>query len=358
MTGLVSPSTVLVHQGSPGGIGQVELLLDRAFFALGGQSLTLRRTSAPKSLHETAARMSKTQFGIRVVSAVTRNQPDLVVFTHLNLAFLAVLLRAVSPHSKIVCIAHGVEAWSPLPSSARVGVNAMDALWCVSDFTRGMLRRESQIPYRKLHVLPLALSDDRAALIERHSQRGRPMERNSFELLSVTRLHPAERYKGIEHVLLSLAEIARGETDFTYRLVGDGTDRAALQNLAENLGIGRAVSAMGALDDNGLAQALNACDVFILPSAKEGFGLAHLEAMCAGKPVIASRAGATPEVVDEASGVLTRYADVEGIASAILTLMKDADLRASLGAHAKVRFRERFTEDHFRVRLQSLLRLL
>lgn len=359
MPGLVNPSTVLVHQGSPGGIGQVELLLDRAFSALGGQATTLRRTnSVSKSPDVAGERVTKTQFGIQVVKEVARRQPDLVLLTHLNFAFLAVLLRTASPRSRIVCMAYGIEAWSPLPPSARIGVNAIDAIWCISDFTKGMLRRESNIPSQKLHVLTLALSDDRASLLERRSWQQGPTDDRAFELLTVTRLHPAERYKGVEHVLLSLAEIARDETDFSYRLVGDGTDRMALEELADKLGIAKAVRVVGALDDDGLAQAFGACDVFILPSAKEGFGLAHLEAMCAGKPVIASRAGATPEVVDEASGVLTRYADVEGIANAILLLMKDADLRASLGAHAKVRFRERFTEDHFRVRLQSLLRLL
>jgi phosphatidyl-myo-inositol dimannoside synthase len=352
-------STVLVHQGSAGGIGQVELLLDRAFFALGGRCFALRRTaSASKSPDAEAGRMEKTQFGIQVVRAVARRQPDLVVFTHLNFAFLALVVHAVSPRSRIVCMAYGIEAWSPLLPSARIGVNAIDAIWCISNFTRGMLSRESRIPSKKLHVLPLALSDDRVRLIEAHGWQERPSGRRAFELLTVTRLHPAERYKGVEHVLLSLAEVARVETDFSYRLVGEGTDRAALYDLAEKLGIGRAVSAVGALNDEDLAHALNVCDVFVLPSAKEGFGLAHLEAMCAGKPVIASRAGATAEVVDQASGVLTRYADVEGIADAVLLLMKDKALRATLGSHGKARFRERFTEVHFRDRLQSLLRLL
>jgi len=255
-------------------------------------------------------------------------------------------------------MAYGIEAWSPLQPSARIGTNAMDAIWCISDFTRGMLSRESGIPLRKLQVLPLALSDDRAALIETHGRLDRSKARSALELLSVTRLNPSERFKGVEHVLLSLAEVKSVNPNFSYRLVGDGADRAALHDFAVKLGIGEAVHSAGALDDNGLAQALNGCDVFVLPSAKEGFGLAHLEAMCAGKPVIASRAGGTPEVVDEASGVLTRYADVEGIAKAVLLLMKDDELRASLGAHAKARFRERFTEVHFRDRLQSLLRLL
>lgn len=352
-------SSVLVHLGSPGGIGQIELLFDRAFSAFGGQTLTLRWTASWSNSQRIVARLiPKAQFGIRVIGAVARSQPDLVVFTHLNLAFLAVLVRAVSPRSRIVCVAHGIDAWSPLLPSARAGVIAMDALWCVSRFTRGMLSRQSQIPRPKLQLLPLALSDDRVRLIETHGRQEGPRGRNAFELLTVTRLFPAERYKGVEHVLLSLAEVARVETDFSYRLVGDGPDRVALNELAEKLGIGKVVSAVGALDDEGLAQALSACDIFVLPSAQEGFGLAHLEAMCAGKPVIASRAGATPELVDEASGILTRYADTEDIASAVLLLMKDAGLRASLGAHARLRFREQFTEDHFRDRVQSLVRLL
>lgn len=353
-------STVIVHQGSPGGIGQAEVLLDRAFRRFGDHATIVRRNAAAVlDSHSTAARSaSKARFGFRVIRTVAVSQPSVVLLTHLNFVSLALAARAVSPSSRIVCMAYGIEAWSPLGPSAQVGMRAVDAVWCISEFTRGMLHRESGIPARKLHVLPLALSNDKVRLIESHSGQGTHNKSRPFELLSVTRLHPAERYKGVEHVLLSLAEVHSQNPNFFYRLVGDGADRPALNQLASDLGIRGKVTALGTLDDEGLALALSTCDAFILPSAKEGFGLAHLEAMCAAKPVIASHAGATPEVVDDASGILIRYGDTEGLADAILRLMNDESLCATLGANGRSRFRNHFTEASFQTRLGHLVELL
>jgi phosphatidyl-myo-inositol dimannoside synthase len=354
-----SLTTVLVHQGSPGGIGQVELLLDSAFAAFGGRTVVVSRQVAPAPTREPAGRISKIPFGLRVLEAVIGTQPDLVLFTHLSFASLAPLVRAMSFRCRAVCIAHGIEAWRPITPSTRLGMQALDAVWCVSEFTRGMLHRESQIAQSKLHVLPLALSDAKSRLIESHSQResaGRVSK--PFELLTVTRLDRGERYKGVEHVLACLKHVRSLNENFTYRLIGDGTDRARLQSLADCLGMTDVVTFDGAASDREVAQRLGACNAFILPSAKEGFGLAHLEAMCASKPVIAAIAGATPEVVDDASGLLTRYGDTEGLAEAILRLMNDATLRAALGGGGRSRFQDRFTEATFRLRLLALVEAL
>jgi phosphatidylinositol alpha-1,6-mannosyltransferase len=353
-------STVLVHQGSPGGIGQVETLLDRAFRSFGGRTTVMRRNVAGiLDSHPTVARpASKSRFGFRVLRTVALSRPDMVVFTHLNLLLLALAVRIACPSSRIAYVAHGIEAWSPLGPSAQAGMRAVDAVWCVSEFTRGMLQRESDVPARKLQVLPLALTDDKVRLIESHGDRRPHGNSTPLELLSVTRLHPADRRKGIEHVLLSLAEVHSANPNFHYRLVGDGADRPALIKLAGDLGLRGKVAATGELDDDSLARALGTCDAFILPSAKEGFGLAHLEAMCAAKPVIASHAGATPEVVDDASGILIRYGDTEGLADAILRLMNDESLCATLGASGRSRFRNHFTEASFQTRLRHLLELL
>ena len=80
--------------------------------------------------------------------------------------------------------------------------------------------------------------------------------------------------------------------------------------------------------------------------------------MCAAKPVIAAYAGATPELVDASNGVLTRYADVEGLADAILQLMSDRPLCESLGAAGRSRFQASYTEASFQAHLNRLLERL
>lgn len=351
-------STVLVHQGAPGGIGQIERLLNRAFSSVADRLLTLRRRPVPTVVDNGVAERleSNVRFGARVLRKVAAMQPDLVVLTHLNFAPLALPVRMAAPSSRIVCVAYGIEAWSPLGPSIQLAIRAVDAIWCISEFTKGMLIRESAVSNSKVRVLLLGLAQDRARTIEAYEHDAGVRGPNTFGMLSVSRLDPTERYKGIEHTLISLAQVRVAHPTVRYRLIGDGADRAALQDLARVLGISDIVDAEGAsYDDDVVARALNDCDVFVLPSAKEGFGLAHLEAMCASKPVIAANAGASPEVVDGASGILTRYGDCEGLSHSLIRLINDPGLCAALGANARSTYTRMFTEDAFQTRLCQLL---
>ena len=82
-----------------------------------------------------------------------------------------------------------------------------------------------------------------------------------------------------------------------------------------------------------LASEYARCDVFCLPSIQEGFGIVFLEAMASGKPIVAVRAGAAPEVV--AHGLLVKPEDDEELAAAIERLYREPSLRASLGSAGK-----------------------
>jgi glycosyltransferase involved in cell wall biosynthesis len=81
-----------------------------------------------------------------------------------------------------------------------------------------------------------------------------------------------------------------------------------------------------------------------LPSVEEPFGLVFLEAMAMQRPVIALDDGGTPEVVEHGrSGLLSQARNIDALANNIVTLLKDRDLRARLGAHGRERVLEQFT---------------
>jgi glycosyltransferase involved in cell wall biosynthesis len=79
-----------------------------------------------------------------------------------------------------------------------------------------------------------------------------------------------------------------------------------------------------------LAEEYNRCEVFCLPSVQEGFGIVLLEAMAAGKPIVAARAAAIPELVR--NGILVEPDNPEALAEAIGRLYGDSELRRSLGS--------------------------
>jgi glycosyltransferase involved in cell wall biosynthesis len=157
------------------------------------------------------------------------------------------------------------------------------------------------------------------------ANRGAPDPRN-FTVLSVCRFYPRKRLD----VLLRAAALLRDRIpQLEIRIVGDGPEYKRLQRIAFELNLGSLVRLLGQVNLRTLAGEYGRCDVFCLPSVQEGFGIVFLEAMAAGKAIVAARAAAVPEVVRH--GILVDPENPEALAEAILTLYRDADVRASLG---------------------------
>ncbi len=117
-------------------------------------------------------------------------------------------------------------------------------------------------------------------------------------------------------------------------LAGDGPERPRVEAEVQRLGLQRDVAFVGATRD--LAPLLRSSDLFLLPSETESFGLAALEAMSSGLPVIATRVGGLPEVVGE-GGLLFPVGDCDAMADAALRLLEDEPLRAALALAARAR---------------------
>jgi glycosyltransferase involved in cell wall biosynthesis len=143
-----------------------------------------------------------------------------------------------------------------------------------------------------------------------------------------------ERRKG-QDVLLDAVD-ALGERGGEVRVVlcGEGSERPALETRAE-AAAGR-VLLTGFQEE--VAPCLAAADVVVVPSRHEGLGVAALEAMAAGKPVVASRVGGLAEVVvDGESGLLVPPEDPAALATALARLLDDPALRTRLAATGQVR---------------------
>jgi glycosyltransferase involved in cell wall biosynthesis len=200
----------------------------------------------------------------------------------------------------------------------------------------------------RLKIIPSGVDCDhyRAAnSAEREGARARlGIARDEF---LVGTLGMLEERKGHRYLIEAIATLnsKRGEASrIKCAIAGDGAMRKELANLAEELGIARDILFLGMVGDS--RQLLVALDVFVFPSIKEGLGVALLEAMACGLPVIATRAGGIIEVVeDQLSGLLVSPRDAASIADAIASLASDAARRSQLGAAAGVRVSENFSMD-------------
>ncbi len=143
-----------------------------------------------------------------------------------------------------------------------------------------------------------------------------------------------ERRKGHD-VLLAAAERLRSRRPAPqWLVVGDGPDAAALRSLASALGVDGAVRFTGTLDD--VRPALAAMDVFALPSREEGMSNALMEAMAAGRPIVATDVGGNGEVLDRGRlGVLVPSDDAIGLGDAIGALLDQPERAAALGRAAR-----------------------
>jgi L-malate glycosyltransferase len=145
-------------------------------------------------------------------------------------------------------------------------------------------------------------------------------------------------------VLLNVFNEVRTLVPCRLVLVGDGPEREPTERLAEKLGIADRVVFLG--DQEYIADVLPAADVFLLPSQHESFGLAALEAMSCGVPVVGSRIGGLPEViVNEETGFLCDPNDVQCMKAIVVGLLRNEELRRTVGSAARERAVREFNRD-------------
>ena len=169
--------------------------------------------------------------------------------------------------------------------------------------------------------------------------RPRP-ETAKFVVLSVCRFY---RRKRLDVLLKAAARLRRTIPELEVRIVGNGPQAHRLRTLHREKELDGTVVWLNEIPQLELAQEYNCCDIFCLPSVQEGFGIVFLEAMAAGKPIVAARAGAAPEVVE--NGLLAEPESEEALAEAIERLHRDHLLRKSL-ADSGTRAVEQFDAPH------------
>jgi glycosyltransferase involved in cell wall biosynthesis len=138
--------------------------------------------------------------------------------------------------------------------------------------------------------------------------------------------------KGFEHVLQALARLQQGHQDLRCVIAGEGALRRRLTSLAAKLGVAENVHFIGRLERGDLLRMMARADMFALPSAPEGFGLVHLEAMAQGTPVIGCLDQGPADFIEHGvSGYLVPYGDVTALTEVIASVLAEPDRARCVG---------------------------
>ena len=259
---------------------------------------------------------------------------------HAAAAYLARQIMTAHPTDRVPCVMttlHGTDITlvgsdPSYTETVAFCIDQSDGVTAVSESLRADTCQLLGIT-REIHVIPNFV--DAARFTRRALPRpgdGRP------RVVHISNFRPVKRIAAVVDVFARV----RAQVPATLVLVGDGPELGPAQQRLQALGLGGDVEYAGERLD--VVDVLSQADVFLLPSATESFGLAALEAMACEVPVVASRVGGLPEVIDDGvTGFLHPPHDIDGMAGSIVRLVRDQALHARVATAARAAAVERFS---------------
>lgn len=224
----------------------------------------------------------------------------------------------------------------------RLCTRLADAVIGVSAHTAQHLITVERAPAAKVHAILNGIDFERvrepsaATRLRRREELGGG---RCYLLLVAARLHPE---KGYEHLLAAMARL-KGRLDRPVRLLvaGSGPLESHYRGLARDLGCADVVQFLGFRED--IVELMTAVDVVVLPSVAEAFGFVLTEAMYLGVPLVATRVGGIPEIVDDGvDGLLVPPADPTALADTIAELLADESRRQKMATAGRAKVVTRF----------------
>ncbi len=229
---------------------------------------------------------------------------DVLVLAHVNLLPIALIAKLLNWNLKIYLSIYGYEVWKRLPVIYRKFLGSIRLL-SISNYTTQQIIKHNGIDSSNIEMLPPSI-DDKVGIFDS------VLDSKRFNILSVTRLDSVDSYKGIDTVIESLPALIQTVPNLLYTIIGRGDDKPRLEKLASELGVGNYVQFEGFVEK--IEPYFAECDVFIMPSKGEGFGIVYIEAMKFRKPCIACTVGGQTDVVlDGKTGYLVDYGDSNAI---------------------------------------------
>lgn len=264
--------------------------------------------------------MQKIGFVLRAFFGALYVRPDALFASHVSFSPFAYALKKYMSIPYVVFTA-GTEVWDIKKSSIKKALTGARFVVVISEYTKEKLRAQLPKLQKKFFYIPPTVREELFVIKEKP-------EEGFHTLLTVARLRPNEEEKGYLKVIDTLPALMSEFPDIRYFIIGAvlqefGDNRERIRAYAKERGVEKNVIVVGEVSDKELADYYNLCDVFVMPSTQEGFGIVFLEALASGRPVIAgNRDGSRDALLNGRMGLLVNPEDVEEIREAIRMVLK------------------------------------
>ena len=295
---------------------------------------------------------NKIKFTLAFLKNLVVCHPDFIYFDHIHLIPLGLVGRLLG--CQYAFMAYGIEVWKRPTLLRRIAVSWASLGLTISEHTKGTASKVDSV-FRKLQVCPLGLHVDPTVVKSKEYNRIRERFAGRNTVLIVARMSASEGYKGHLELIEAVNHLCTKHPDVLLIIVGRGSGVPFLQDVVAARHLQQFVTFTGFMPDELLSSYYELCDVFAMPSRKEGFGLVYLEAMAHGKPCIGSRVDAAGEViVDGKTGFLVDPDDVGDFADRLDLLLSNGALRERMGNAGRLRYENLFTEEKFHNRFSKI----
>lgn len=297
----------------------------------------------------------------RLEKLLSQEQPTTIVFGYLDVKLYALALSLLERHRSYGIIAHDSEIYrSPNNKKndlTKRGMMLEGASWIAANsrHTKSLLEAW-RIPLDRVKIVHPPISEE--AIRESVGFETMLRKDDSLTLVTVCRL---VKGKGIDIVLRALKILAARGIPYRYVIGGDGPERKALEELADELGLTDSVHFQGSVAGEEKWRLLRNGDVFVMPSRldstipwQEGFGIAFVEAAAFGLPAVGSRSGGIPDaVVDGETGILVPEESPIDVADALTFFYQKPDIRKEMGRAGRERAVREFSPRAIAIRFRE-----
>lgn len=261
-------------------------------------------------------------FCAKICLKMRKIKPDIIHAQNLGVAIPTLTSARILKIPSVVW-GRGSDVYLPDRFTRMTSKSILQNADTVLALTEEMKQKMREMCDRDISVVPNGIDLERFKISSRGIKEGK-----AKTIIFVGRLHPV---KGVQYLIEAMAIVHQQMPDVKLIIVGDGAERAMLEELAERLNLSDCIQFAGKVPQESIPQLMHQADVFALSSLSESFGIVNLEAMAAGLPIVATKVGGIPDVVEEGvNGYLVNAKNPDELADRLLVLLQNDEMREEI----------------------------